>query len=122
MSFFIKRKLKDGRRIKGRYSYSTDKVLISRDDFEELLNESDVAYEQAKQLQTIIENLQKIKAEAVVRTLDKLRVRISEKHPLIIMKNDFESGRTCAYEEVLNMINECQVEVELQGKTESVDR
>lgn len=116
MSFFIKRKLKDGRRIRGRYSYNTDKVLVSRDDFEELLNESDVAYEQAKQLQIIIENLQKIKAESAVKALDKLRVRISEKHPLIIMKNDFESGRTCAYEEVLNMINECQVEVELQGK------
>lgn len=79
MSFFIKRKLKDGRQIRGRHSYSTNKVIISRDDFEGLLDESDVAYEQAKQLQVIIENLQEIKAESVRRTLDKIRAEIERR-------------------------------------------
>ena len=48
MSKFVKYKLKDGRQIRGRYGHDTDKVLISSEDLEGLLNESDVAYEQAK--------------------------------------------------------------------------
>lgn len=76
MSVFVKRKLKDGRRIRSRYGYDNNKVLISRRDFEGLLNDSDVAYEQAKQLQTIIENLEEIKAEAVRKALDKIRAEI----------------------------------------------
>jgi hypothetical protein len=78
MSFFIKRKLKDGRQIRSKYNYDTNKVLISKDDFEELLNESDVAYEQAKQLQTIIENLQEIKAESIKKVLDKIKEEIMD--------------------------------------------
>ena len=79
MSYFIKYKLKDGRQVRSRYNCDTDKVLISRHDFEGLLNESDVAYEQAKQLQTIIENLQEIKAEAVRKVLDKIRAEIEQR-------------------------------------------
>ncbi len=79
MSKFVKYKLKDGRRIRCRCSHDTDKVLISLDDFERLLNESDVAYEQVKQLQTIIENLQEIKVEAVREALDKIKAEIIDK-------------------------------------------
>lgn len=78
MSVFVKRKLKDGRQIRSRYGYNTDKVLISRNDFEGLLNDSDAAYEQAKQLQTIIENLERIKAEAAKKALDKVRAEIEQ--------------------------------------------
>ena len=78
MSYFVKRKLKDGRQIRSRYSYYADKVLISLSDFEGLLDDSDAAYEQAKQLQTIIENLEGIKAEAVRKALDKIRTEILE--------------------------------------------
>lgn len=76
MSKFVKYKLKDGRQIRGRYDYDTDKVLISREDLEGLLNESDVSYEQARQLQIIIENLEEIRAEAARKALNKIRAEI----------------------------------------------
>ena len=78
MSKFVMYKLKDGRRIRGRYDYDTDKVFISSEDLEGLLNESNVAYEQAKQLQTIIENLEEIKAETARKALDKIRAEIED--------------------------------------------
>ena len=112
MPFFIKYKLKDGRRIRGKYSYDTNKVLISRDDFEELLNEADVAYEQAKQLQTIIENLQKIKAEAVIKALDKIRAKIEGYKSTIdraIEEDELKiEGMKEAYTDCLNIIDKCK--------------
>jgi hypothetical protein len=91
MSKFVKYKLKDGRRISCRYNHDSNKVLISLGDFEGLLNESDVAYEQAKQLQTIIENLQEIKIEVVRKALDEIRAEIGKskiEHEMQIAEKD----------------------------------
>lgn len=76
MSYFTQYKLKDGRRIRGRYDSKSTKVCISRSDLEGLIYEADVAYEQAKQLQTIIENLLEIKQRAITEVLDKIRAEI----------------------------------------------
>lgn len=114
MSFFIKYKLKDGRKIRGKYRYDTDKVLISRDDFEELLNEVDVAYEQAKQLQTIIENLQNIKAEAVRKAFNKIRTHIKQYESTIdraISDDELKiEGMKVAYTDCIRIIDEYQLE------------
>jgi hypothetical protein len=88
---FVKYKLKDGRQIRCRCNHDSNKVLISLDDFEGLLNESDVAYEQAKQLQTIIENLQEIKIEVVRKALDEIRAEIGKskiEHEMQIAEKD----------------------------------
>lgn len=63
---------------KFRTRHVTGRLIISQKVFEELLNECDVSYEQAKQLQTIIENLQDIKQKAVLDALDKIRAEIEE--------------------------------------------
>ena len=78
MSYFTQYKLKDGRKIKGRYDSKSTKVCISRSDLERLIYEADVAYEQAKQLQTIIENLQEIKKQAATKALDKIRNEVEQ--------------------------------------------
>lgn len=78
MSCFTQYKLKDGRRIRGRYDSKSTKVCISRSDLEGLIYEADVAYEQAKQLQTIIENLLEIKQRAITEVLDKIRAEIEK--------------------------------------------
>jgi len=97
MSKFVKYKLKDGRQIRGRYDYDTDKVLISREDLEGLLNESDVAYEQAKQLQTIIENLEEIRAEAVRKVLDKIKDEFIAIYPKNYMGGLELGGASCEF-------------------------
>ena len=79
MSCFTQYKLKDGRKIRGRYDSKSAKVCISRSDLEGLIYEADVAYEQAEQLQTIIENLQEIKKQAATEAFDKIRVEIEER-------------------------------------------
>lgn len=78
MSYFTQYRLKDGRKIRGRYDPKSAKVCISRSDLEGLIYEADVAYEQAEQLQTIIENLEEIKRQAVAKALDKIRAEIDE--------------------------------------------
>lgn len=78
MSCFTQYKLKDGRKIKGRYYTKSAKVCISRTDLEELIYEADVAYEQAKQLQTIIENLAEIKRHAITKVLNEIRAQIEQ--------------------------------------------
>ena len=78
MRYFTQYKLKDGRKIKGRYDSKSTKVCISRSDLERLIYEADVAYEQAKQLQTIIENLQEIKKQATAKTLDKIKNEVEQ--------------------------------------------
>ncbi len=106
MSVFVKRKLKDGRRIRSRYGYDADKVLISRNDFEGLLNDSDAAYEQAKQLQTIIENLEEIKAEAVRKALNEIRTEIVE------LRKDYNEWGW-AYDDALEIIDKHRTEQEV---------
>ena len=108
MSKFVKYKLKDGRVVRGRYDHDTDKVLISRDDLEGLLNESDVAYEQAKQLQTIIENLDEIRAEAVRKAIDKIRAEI-EKIPTAPIATAYT-----AKHEALEIIDKYKAESEVE--------
>ena len=44
--------------------------------------------------------------------LDKIRAEIVKKHLSVIEKNDFESGRTYGYEEVLNIIDKYKAESE----------
>ena len=44
--------------------------------------------------------------------LDKIRTEIVKKHFSIIEKNDFESGRTYGYEEVLDIIDKYKSERE----------
>jgi hypothetical protein len=78
MSCFTQYKLKDGRRIRGRYDSKSTKVCISRSDLEGLIYEADVAYEQAEQLQTIIENLVEIKRQAITDALDKVKAEIDQ--------------------------------------------
>ena len=56
-----------------------DKVTVSRGDFEDLVYTANISCEQAEQLQTIIENLQKIKAEAVRKILDKIVAEIEDR-------------------------------------------
>ena len=78
MGYFTQYKLKDGRKIRGKYNSKSIKVCIPRSDLEELVYEADVAYEQAKQLQTIIENLQEIKKQAITRVLDKIKTETEQ--------------------------------------------
>ena len=78
MSCFTQYKLKDGRKIKGRYDSKSTKVCISRSDLEKLIYEVDIAYDQAEQLQTIIENLQEIKKQATVKALNKIKAEIKQ--------------------------------------------
>ncbi len=105
MSKFVMYKLKDGRVIRGRYNHDTDKVLISQEDLEGLLNESNVAYEQAKQLQTIIENLQEIKTRAIRKALDEIKAKIEA-----LQKDYHEYG--WAYDDVLEIIDKYRAESE----------
>lgn len=44
--------------------------------------------------------------------LDKIRAEIVKKHLSVIEKNDFESGRTYGYEEVLEIIDKYKAESE----------
>lgn len=44
--------------------------------------------------------------------LDKIRAEIVKKHLSVIEKNDFESGRTYGYEEILDIIDKCKAESE----------
>ena len=111
MSFFIKRKLKDGRQIRGRYSHRTNKVCISQADFDGLVDELDVAYEQAKQLQTIIENLQDIKAEAVRKTLGKISTEIEKVFCISVVTNELRTPMEVKTE-ILQIINKHMVESE----------
>lgn len=111
MSVFVKRKLKDGRRIRSRYGYDTDKVLISRNDFEGLLNDSDAAYEQAKQLQTIIENLERIKTEAARKALDKVRAEI-EQRSYGVANDSVIRGAKYERAEILEIIDKYRAEQE----------
>ena len=46
------------------------------------------------------------------KVLDKIRAEICKKHLSIVEKNDFDSGRTCGYEEVLNIIDKYKAESE----------
>ncbi len=78
MSCFTQYKLKDGRKIRGRYDSKSTKVCISRSDLEELIYEVDVAYEQAKQLQTIIENLAAIKRQAITEVLNEIKTETEQ--------------------------------------------
>ena len=116
MSKFVKYKLKDGRVVRGRYGYDTDKVLISREDLEGLLNESDVAYEQAKQLQTIIENLGEIKVEAVRKVLDKMRTEFIALYPKNYMGQPELGGAGCEFSlcRVIKIIDKYQTESEVK--------
>ena len=104
MSKFVKYKLKDGRQVRGRYNYDTDKVLISREDLDGLLNESDVSYEQAKQLQTIIGNLDKIRAEAVGKALDKIRAEIEQLIEWHDCPVEYDNGNDYWYCQALNTV------------------
>ncbi len=79
MSWFTQYKLKDGRKIRGRYDSKSTKVCISRLDLEELIHEADVAYEQAEQLQTIIENLVEIKRQAITKVINELMAEIEQR-------------------------------------------
>lgn len=72
-----------------------DKVTVSKDDFEELVHVANVSCVQAWQLQAIIENLQKIKAEAVRKVLDKIIAEIEQNaYPIVHGVNDHELGMT----------------------------
>jgi hypothetical protein len=44
--------------------------------------------------------------------LDKIRIKIVEKHLSVVEKNDFESGRTYGYEEILDIIDKYKAESE----------
>lgn len=44
--------------------------------------------------------------------LDKIRAEIVKKHLSVIEKNDFESGRTYGYEEILDIIDKYKAENE----------
>lgn len=46
--------------------------------------------------------------------LDKIRAEIVKKHLSVIEKNDFESGRTYGYEEVLEIIDKYKTESEAE--------
>lgn len=50
--------------------------------------------------------------EIVKPILDKIRAEIVKKHLSVIEKNDFESGRTYGYEEVLEIIDKYKAESE----------
>ena len=103
MSYFTQYTLKDGRKIRGKYDSKSTKVCISRSDLEELIYEVDVAYEQARQLQTIIENLQEIKKQATTRVLDKIKTE-TEQIEINGRIKDVECFRA-GINTVLNIIN-----------------
>ena len=51
-----------------------------------------------------------------IETLDKIRAEIVKKHLSIVEKNDFDSGRTYGYEEVLDIIDKYRAEMESEWK------
>lgn len=93
-----------------------DKVTVSKEDFEELVHVANVSCEQAQQLQMIIENLQKIKADAVIKVLDKLSAEIEEYRSTIdyaISEDEFKiKGMKDAYDNCLETIDKCKAEQE----------
>ena len=114
MSYFTQYKLKDGRKIRGKHDSKSSKVCISRADLEKLIYEADVAYEQAEQLQTIIENLAEIKRQAVTKVLNKLGEKIERYKSSIdtaISEDELKiEGAKGAYEDCLGIIDTYKTE------------
>lgn len=90
MSCFKQYKLVS-RKIRTRYNPDTNRVVVSREDFDKLVHEANVSVEQAQQLQTIIENLQKIKAEATRKVLDEIKAEIEQ------TQKDYEKFGDCRF-------------------------
>lgn len=92
-------------------------MLISREDLEGLLNEYNVAYEQAQQLQTIIENLQKIKAEAIRKALEEIKANFTAEYPKNCFGDLELGGRVCTFGliKVIEIIDKYKTESEDKG-------
>ena len=59
--------------------------------------------------------------DEVNAVLDKIRAEIVKKHLSIVEKNDFDSGRTYAYEEVIDIIDKYKAESEAADGNSDMD-
>ena len=82
--------------------------MTYREAIYNLMQAKSVPYRKATFIK-VYELLDELEREPV---LDKIRAEIVKKHLSVMEKNDFESGRTYGYEEILEIIDKYKAESE----------
>lgn len=95
--------LKDGRTVTAHYNcYNV--TSITKETFESLIEEANKSYEQAQQLQTIIENLEKIKEDARADEREKIAKAIHVDNTLCKDVKDILLHLLERYEKIANQM------------------